>query len=171
MATKFKILCLIVLLFAFSACEDKSSVVSLEKDGTLYEITDQASFYYPNRLSVDTSSDNISAVHFIDDDEIMTYFSMEDDTDNLIEDMPDLYQGQLEEDGAMDVEYRKITLDSGLECYKFYGEYSASGMKFEHVVFFTTECTYALTYQAAETVFDDNIEEMNQYLESLTVHY
>ncbi len=169
--SRFKILCVCLVLFVMSACEGKSTTVSLEKDGTLYEITDQASFYYPNRLSIDTSSDNIQAVHFIDDDEIMTYFSMEDDTDNLIEDMPDLYQGQLEEDGATAVSYRKITLDSGIECYKFYGIYSSSGMKFEHVVFFTTECTYALTYQASETVYDENIEEINQYLESLTVHY
>ncbi|MCD7808517.1 MAG: hypothetical protein LUH02_04180 [Erysipelotrichaceae bacterium] len=168
---KVKILCLLALLFVFGACENKSSVVSLEKDGTLYEITDQASFYYPNRLSIDTSSDNIDAVHFIDEDEIMTYFSLEDDTDNLIEDLPALYQGQLEEYGATDVSYNKITLDSGLECYKFYGIYSSSGMKFEHVVFFTTECTYALTYQASESVYEENIEEINQYLESLTVHY
>ncbi|MCD7893543.1 MAG: hypothetical protein LUG60_07560 [Erysipelotrichaceae bacterium] len=169
--SKFKILCVCLLLFIACSCEDKSKTVSLEKDGTLYEITDQASFYYPNRLSIDTSSDNIDAVHIVDDDEIMTYFSMEDDTDNLIEDMPDLYQSQLEEYGATDVSYHKITLDSGLECYKFYGIYSSSGMKFEHVVFFTTECTYALTYQAAETVYDENIDEINQYLESLTVHY
>ncbi|MCD7839826.1 MAG: hypothetical protein LUG46_04270 [Erysipelotrichaceae bacterium] len=169
--SKFKILCLCILLVIISACEEKSHIVSLEKDGTLYEITDQASFYYPNRFSIDTSSDNIDAVHFIDDDEIMTYFSLTDDTDNLIEDMPDLYQGQLEEEGATDVSYRGITLDSGLECYKFYGIYSSSGMKFEHIVFFTTECTYALTYQASESVYDENIEEMNQYLESLTVHY
>ncbi len=168
---KMKILCLLALLFVFSACENKSSIVSLEKDGTLYEITDQASFYYPNRLSIDTSSDNIDAVHFNDEDEIMTYFSMTDDTDNLIEDMPALYQGQLEEEGTTDVSYIKITLDSGLECYKFYGIYSSSGMKFEHVVFFTTECTYALTYQASESVYEENIEEINQYLESLTVHY
>lgn len=168
---KLKILCVCFLLFMMSACEDKSSVVSLEKDGTLYEITDQASFYYPNRLSIDTSVDNIDTVHFIDDDEIMTYSSVVDDTDNLLEDMPDLYQGQLEENGASDVSYKKITLDSGLECHKFFGKYSSSGMKFEHVVFFTTECTYALTYQASETVYDENIEEINQYLESLTVHY
>lgn len=153
------------------ACGQKSKSIFLEKDGTLYEIADQVSFYYPKKYEVDSSKDNKEVLQFIKDDEILNYATIKDDTDNKVEDMPELYVGQLEQEGALNVHYYNLTLDSGLKCYTFTGTYGATGLKFKHVVYFTENASYIYSYQASKDDYDDHIEEITQYLESLTVHH
>lgn len=159
------ILCFVV------GCQQKSQNVFLEKDGELYKIADQVSFYYPKDYEVDTSNDNKKLIQFIKDEEVLQYSTSIDDTDNKIEDLPKLYEGQLEEDGAGDIHYYKVQLDSGIDCYEFMGNYIATGVKFKHVVYFTTDATYIYAYQSPEESYDENIEVITQYLESLTVHH
>lgn len=157
-------LCMIV------ACERESREVFLEKDGTLYEIADQVSFYYPKEFELNINNDNKEIIQFVSEKESF-YYTMEiDDTDNYIEDRPELYAGQLEEDGAKDVHYKSVQLESAIECHEFTGSYVATGMKFKHIVYFSEEATFIYIYQAPQDVYDDHIVEMTQYLESLTVH-
>ena len=88
-----------------------------------------------------------------------------------MEDMPKLYAGQLEEDGAQDVYYLSTKLDSGIECYEFTGLYTATGLKFKHMIYFTAEAEYIYIYQAPQDIYDENISIISQYLNSLTVHH
>ena len=43
--------------------------------------------------------------------------------------MPELYAGQLEEDGASEVGYKTEKIDSGLKIYEFTGIFEATGIK------------------------------------------
>ena len=106
---------IVTLLLTVFACGKKSETVFLEKDGTLYEVADQVSFYYPKDFKMDTSVENKAIVQFVREQEVMSYQTIIDDTDNEIDDMPELYAGQLEEDGAIDVGYKNLKIDSGLQ--------------------------------------------------------
>lgn len=152
------------------ACGQKNQIF-LEKDGIHYEIGDQVSFYYPKDFEIDARSRNVEEIRFVKDQEALVYTAIKDDTENDIKDLPTLYAGQLKEDGAVDVTYHNITLDSGLHCQSFTGVFSASGMHFKHIVYFTNEATYVYSYQASKDVYKDNVQLITQYLESLTVHH
>ena len=47
-----------------------------------------------------------------------------------------LGKGQLEQDGAIEVSFKKITIDSGLVCQEFTGVFQATGLKFKNLVYF-----------------------------------
>lgn len=113
MRTKLKIFTVILLVFSFFACGKKDKIVSLEKEGTEYKIADIASFYYPNDFELDTKSNNQQIVRFVKKEEVVFYTTMQDDTDNQLDDLPELYAGQLEEDGAQDVAFKNIKIESG----------------------------------------------------------
>lgn len=160
----------VICICILAACGHKSENIFLEKDGKLYEVGDQVSFYYPKEFKVD-SSNNKEFLRFIDDQEILHYATLLDDTDNNVEDLPELYAGQLDEDGAENVHYTHITLESGIKCQEFTGTYTATGVHFKHVVYFTDTKTYVYSYEAPKDVYNDHIDIMTQYLESLTVHH
>ncbi len=165
-----KIIISLFVVFIVS-CGQKSQSVFLEKDGCLYEVADQVSFYYPKDFEIDQNNDNKEILQFVKDQEVLNYKTLKDDTDNKVEDMPKLYAGQLEEDGAQDVYYLSTKLDSGIECYEFTGLYTATGLKFKHMIYFTAEAEYIYIYQAPQDIYDENISIISQYLNSLTVHH
>ena len=117
------------------------------------------------------NNENQKDVRFTKNDEMYIYATIIDDTDNVLNELPQLYGGQLEEEGAIDVYYYKEVIPSGIECYRFTGTYQASGMKFEQMVYFTEEASYIYSYQAPENVYDEQSGVALQYLESLTVHH
>lgn len=166
-----KIIAIIAVFIGLNACKNKSPTVFLEKDGKLYEVADQVSFYYPKEYTIDTAADNKAVVRFVNDQEVMTYTTVSDDTDNKVEDMPELYAGQLEEDGATEVAYKNLKINSGLTCQEFTGMFKATGMKFKHMVYFTSDASYILTYQAPQVTYDENISVISEFLGSLTVHH
>lgn len=157
------------LLFGLFCC-GKNDKVFLEKDGQKYEIANQVTFYYPKDFTLNTDSTNKEVVQFIYEDEVMAYQMIKNDTDNLIEQMPQLYAGQLEEDGAIDVKYHDVELESGLQCQEFTGTYQATGIAFKHMVYFAKNAAYVFSYQSPQSVYDDHIAVMSQYLDSLVVH-
>lgn len=170
MRTFNKILFVLLLGLSVNACGKNTDNVFVEKDGQKYEVADQGSFYYPKDFAMDTSSKNNEVISFVKDQEIIFYTMMIDDTDNRVEDMPELYAGQLEEDGATDVAFRNITIDSGLNCQEFSGVYQSTGIKFKHMVYFTDHATYVLSYQAPQKIYDQKVEDISKYLDSLVVH-
>lgn len=163
---KILILFLSIILFA---CDNNVKVI-LETDGKEYLIMDNVSFYYPKDFEIDLTGETAESVSFVDEDEIYKYVMIVDSTDNNLDDMPHLYLGQLEEDGAEGAEYSSIVLENEMECYEYTGIYSMSGIKFKQLVYFTQDATYIYMYQAAESVYDNNIDVVTQYLRSLTVH-
>ena len=157
------------LLFGLFCC-GKNDKVFLEKDGQKYEIANQVTFYYPKDFTLNTDSTNKEVVQFIYEDEAIAYQMIKNDADNPVEQMPEIYAGQLEEDGAIDVSYTSNELESGLQCQEFTGMYQSSGIKFKHMVYFSTNATYVLYYQAPQKVYDKQISVISQYLDSLVVH-
>lgn len=158
-----------VMLFIV-ACGQKSQIF-LEKDGILYEIGEQVSFYYPKDYEIDPTNENKEEIRFIKEQEVIEYTIVKDDTVNKVEDMPTLYEGELEAEGAIDISVYNVTLDSGMKCQNFTGVYNASGMYFKHIVYFTNEATYIYSYQAPKDVYEKNIDEITPYLKSLAVHH
>ena len=159
------------LLLCLSACQNKKETLFIEKDGKLYEIFDQVSFYYPETFGVDARSYNADTIQFLKDGELISYTSYPDTIDNSVDEMAKLYEGQLQQNGASDITCEVVTLDSGNVCYIYTGQYYTTGIKFKHVVYFTMNATYVYGYQAPQDVFDKNIAVLSKYLESLTVHY
>ena len=162
---------ILVLIIGLFACEKDNVEISLERDGNLYEVTDLVSFYYPKDFELNANNENQKDVRFIKDEETYIYTTIIDDTDNVLDELPQLYEGQLEEDGAIDVYYLAKTLPSGIECYEFKGIYQASGMKFVQMVYFTEDASYVFGYQAPESVYEQQNSVAIQNLESLTVHH
>ena len=60
-----KFLIIMSLLFCMVACGRKSHEVYLEKDGTLYEVADQVSFYYPKDFEINHNHENKQIIQFI----------------------------------------------------------------------------------------------------------
>ena len=171
MKISIKILAVLLLVVTLFSCEKEKTDISLERDGTLYEVADQVSFYYPKDFQLNVNNENQKDVRFTKNDEMYIYATIIDDTDNVLNELPQLYGGQLEEEGAIDVYYYKEVIPSGIECYQFTGTYQASGMKFVQMVYFTEEASYIYSYQAPENVYDEQSGVALQYLESLTVHH
>lgn len=170
MAIVKRIVMILICGLLVVACAQREHIF-LEKDGTLYEIGEQVSFYYPKDFDIDTSHGNKNKVRFIDEDEVIYFSTVVNQTENKVVDMPKLYAGQLEEDGASDVEYTQVILDSGIQCQSFTGIFHASGIKFKHIVYFTDDATYSYCYEAIQDIFDENVATRSEYLESLTVHH
>lgn len=167
MMKKIFIFLLCSILFA---CNQQNSKVVLETEGVEYKIMDNVSFYYPKDFSADINDESHEKISFVKDEEVLIYQTILDDTDNKVKDMPQLYLGQLEEDGAVNADYTSVVLENELECYEFTGVYSNSGIKFKHLVYFTNNASYVYLYQAPEEIFDERISVIVQYLRSLTIH-
>lgn len=166
----YKIASIVLLLFCIVACSQKDEVILLDKDGEKYQIADEISFYYPKTFKIDSSYENKKVIRFVNEKQIISYSTIVEKTDNKVEDMPALYAGQLEEDGAIEVGYKNITIKSGLTCQEFTGSFQSTGMKFKHTVYFTQKATYAYTYQAPQEVYEKEISTISQYLESIVIH-
>ena len=164
-------MCICLLIGILFSCTNQKETIYVDRDGVLYEVADQVSFYYPKTFSIDISRENTDIVQFTRDQEVITYSMRVDNSDNLITDMPHLYEGELETMGAKEIAFHKKTLDSGNECYMFSGYYGATGIKFKHIVFFSIEETYIYAYQAPKDIYDDHIQTITHYLETLTIHY
>ena len=165
---QFFVLCMLICL---SACQSQKETLFIEKDGKLYEVFDQVSFYYPETFKADTTAFDAKTVQFSKDKEVISYSSYSDSTDNTIEEMAKLYEGQLQQDGASDISYYLKTLPSGNECYIYTGKYAKTGIKLKHVVYFSDNGTYVYRYHSPHELYDKNIDIITKYLESLTVHY
>ena len=163
-------LVIFICIMLMVACGKKERVF-LEKDGTLYKISDQVTFYYPKDFKVDTSYEDKNQIRFISDKQTYSFSIAIKHIENKLTEMPRLYAGQLEEDGAVDVKYNDVTLGIGIQCQAFTGMYQSSGINFKHIVYFTTGATYDYFYEAVQEVYDENISIVNQFLESLTVHH
>ena len=122
MKISIKILAVLLLVVTLFACEKEKTDISLERDGTLYEVADQVSFYYPKDFQLNVNNENQKDVRFTKNDEMYIYATIIDDTDNVLNELPQLYGGQLEEEGAIDVYYYKEVIPSGIECYQFTGD-------------------------------------------------
>lgn len=160
----------VLLSFILFACNSGNVKVILETEGTEYKIMDSVSFYYPKDYKIDIGNEPNDSVLLLKDDEMLKYQMLLNDTDNNINDLPHLYLGQLEEDGAVNGEFSSIVLENELKCFEFTGVYSTSGIKFKHLVYFGEKAIYVYMYQAPENVYDNNINVATQYLRSLTVH-
>lgn len=166
----YKIVSVIVLLFCIVACSQKNEIVLLDKEGEKHQIEDKVSFYYPKTFKIDSSYENKKVIRFVSDKQILSYSTIIEKTDNKMEDMPALYAGQLEEDGAIEVGYKNIEIKSGITCQEFTGSFKSTGMKFKHTVYFGQKGTYVYAYQAPQDVYLKEISVISQYLESIVVH-
>lgn len=160
---------LVLLSFILFACGSKNAKVVFETEGKEYKSMDNVSFYYPKDFKIDLPDNNIG-VSFDDEDEVYKYIMVLNDYDNDINDYPQLYLGQLEEDGVIQAEYSSIVLENRMQCFEYTGVYKTSGMWFKQVVYFTKDATYVYMYLASEDVYEKKISQATQYLRTLTVH-
>lgn len=167
-----KILICMGVVFSLVACGKKSEKESVNKEGTKYEIGDDVSFYYPNEYTFNFNktddNKNVSSIELSYKNQTMYYYVEGNILDNNTSDMDELYQGELEELGAVSIEVKKPVLESGLECYEFSGKIKETGMKFTDLVYFDEHYTYVYGYKASEEDYDDNIDRIIVFLETFT---
>ncbi len=173
MKTLVKFITLIVLALSLVACtrHPDPDTVNLKKDGTEYKIGEEISFYYPVDFQLDISQDDNTRINFIRDEEGLFYTSYQNKTDNVLEDLDELYVAELEESGARNIEVTKPVIDSGLTSFEIVGENVEVGTKFKHLVYFTDGYTYIYGYVATSSVYDENIKTITEYLESIVINY
>lgn len=70
MKISIKILAVLLLVVTLFACEKEKTDISLERDGTLYEVADQVSFYYPKDFQLNVNNENQKDVRFTKNDEL-----------------------------------------------------------------------------------------------------
>lgn len=163
---------LIVLccLITLTGCGKRDETVSVNKNGVLYEIGEDVSFYYPQDFELvskaEDSSENM--VSFKKTNQVFFYLAQDDETDNEVGEKSELYRGELEEKGAKITEVKEPVLESGLKCYEYIGRYPETGLKFIHLVYFDENEILTYGYEANEKEYNENIDEMIFYIESFS---
>ncbi len=155
------------LILLLTGCQSEEISDNTVKNGTEYTINDNISFYYPDTFELIEATGN--KVSFAYEDQSIYYEVIEDDSQNLLDDLDDLYIGMLEQDGAQIISVSKPIIDSGLDCYLITGLYSDVSIRFSELVYFTTENTYVYGYQATSDAYDKNSEVIVNYLETLSI--
>ncbi len=157
------------MIFILCSCGNSCDNVLVEKTGIKYELNSNDSFYYPKEFEVDLSRRLNDSICFVRDEELIEFQKIVNTDDNLLEDLPLLYEGELEQNGAVKVSYTETVVDSGLKCFEYIGIYEGSGIYFKHLVYFNDQASYVLRYEAPKTLFDENIEDISLYLNSLVI--
>ncbi|MGN1181780.1 MAG: hypothetical protein ACI4SR_02150 [Faecalibacillus sp.] len=163
-----KVILLIVCLISLVACGKKEESVQVNKEGTLYEIGKDISFYYPADFELTSKSDDENSVQFNKENQVLFYKVEDNIYDNDIKDRMELYKGELESLEASVIEVKEPALESGLKCYEYIGEYKKAGLSFMYLVYFDEKATYIYGYEANEDEYEDNISQIVVYLESFT---
>lgn len=166
---KMSLIVLGLMLVFLCSCGEKDANVLLEKTGIRYELTDNNSFYYPKDFKMDLEKEFHDNIVFVRDNEVIKYYKVVNNEDNQVTDLPLLYEGELEQNGASHVSFVEKEVDSGLLCYEYVGIYESSGIHFKHIVYFNNEATYVLSYEANKDIFSKNIDEISAYLNSLVI--
>lgn len=163
-------LIVICSLISLSACGRRDETVSVNKRGTLYEIGEDVSFYYPEDFELVSSAEGSheNTVTFKKENQVFFYRANKDETDNKVTEKSELYRGDLEEQGARISEVKEPVLESGLKCYEYIGSYLQTGLKFVHLVYFDDHKILIYGYEANEKEYDKNIDEMIVYIESFS---
>lgn len=166
-----KLFLTIVCFVSLVACGKKEESVQVKKEGTIYEIGEDITFYYPDDFELSPiaegdSSDN--SVIFKKENQVLFYKVEDDAFDNETNQKVELYKGELEVVGAKVNEVKEPALESGLKCYEYIGEYSKTGLNFTHLVYFEDQYTYIYGYEANETEYNENIDKIIVYLETFT---
>lgn len=155
-------LCLVV------ACQSREKEVNLEKTGEKYSAAQGVSFYYPKDYAINLDAKDSDIVEFSKDNNTLYFKVVEDETDNAVEDKDELYTGELEQDGASDIEVSQPALDSGLSVYQYVFTYADTGIKIKEIVYFTDKDIYIYGYHATIDDFEANEKEMSTYLQSFS---
>lgn len=161
---------IIVCMLFVVACGPKENTVNLKKSGTEYKIDDNVSFYYPSDFEIDISNTKDTKIDFKKDSEVIFYAANKDNSDNEVDDRDELYTGELEEKGATNIVVSKPIINSGLTSYEIEGEIKETGIKFKHLVYFSSGYTYIYGYIAPKTVYDEKIEAITDYLQSIVIN-
>lgn len=169
---KFMKLFLTMICFvSLVACGKKEENVQVKKEGTIYEVGKDISFYYPTEFELTSMAENdggANTVFFKKENQVLFYKVEDDVFDNEQSQKVELYKGELEAAGAKVEEVKEPALESGLKCYEYIGEYSKTGLNFVHLVYFEEQYTYIYGYEANEKEYSDNIDKIIVYLETFT---
>lgn len=166
-----KLLIVMCCCISLVACGKRDEGVQVNKNGTLYEIGKDVSFYYPGDFKLASTAEsetNDNTVFFKKENQVFFYKVEFDESDNELSQKIELYRGELEEAGAKITEVKEPVLESGLKCYEYIGKYSQTGLRFIHLVYFEEHDTYIYGYEANEKEYKENIDEMIVYLESFS---
>ncbi len=172
-----KILILLLSIATLTACGSKEKEVVVNKDGTKYEVSEAVNFYYPagyqqaktaNAKSV-ALDEEYKILMFNKENQSYFYTGIEDETENVIEEKEVLFVASLEEDKATIDSTTDIELESGITVLQVKGNYQETGVNFILIVYFEEKTTHVLGYFANSEDFKDNVNQVETFLETLTV--
>lgn len=165
---RFGALCICCLLLFACSSSTKTEYVNVKKEGSEY-IEDNVHFYYPDRYTLDEKETKGKRLVLEDQTESIFYEAKKEEIINELTDRDELYLAELEMEGASNFSVSKPILDSGLTVYEITGSYIDEEERFKHVVYFTEGYTYVYGYQGTIHDYEENIEEMTSFLESIVI--
>ena len=166
-----KLFLTMVCFVSLVACGKREENVQVNKEGTIYEVGKDISFYYPAEFELISKAESESddnTVFFKKENQVLFYKVENDAFDNEPSQKVELYKGELEVASAKVEEVKEPALESGLKCYEYIGEYPKTGLKFIHLVYFEEQYTYIYGYEANEKEYNNNIDKIIVYLETFT---
>lgn len=173
---KIKWLIAIGCAFVLSACQEEVKVANVVKEGTLYEIGSQVSFYYPSDFSAITQEDLLTAtidtnsLQLQKNDELIVYSVDYDVTENTDAEKQVLYVSELEQIGATGITVSQPILESGITVYEITGFYNDISVRFKHIVYFMADRTYIYGYRANTETYEAQIDYITSFLKSITIN-
>lgn len=168
---KIKRFLLGIALVCLCACGAQHQAFNLEKEGLLYNYSDNVMFYYPRswrlekddvKLSVDIESPDSREAIFLD------VYAIE--ASNTPAELIQIYSTKLENLGVSVQSTSEIHLTSGQSAYRIDGENSRDGTSFSEIVLYVGNQQYVFSYIAERETYEKNVSEMWEYLISLTVN-
>lgn len=166
-----RLLIILMGLIMLVACEPKTTIFNLEKDGVLYNYNDVITFYYPRDWNVTKDELKLSLDIINQNQREALYFdTFEADSGNSTSDLMILYEAKLKDLGVEIIEESEVALESGQSCFYLEGHIERRELSFCEVVVFVGTKQYIYSYIADENVYNENCEIMKNYLYSLAVN-
>ncbi len=177
MKSIIKVMILLISITTLVACQTREKEVVVNKDGQLHEVSDSVRFYYPSGYEMSTATKETFAIaneelrilEFKKDMGTFFYTGIDDPTENVVEEKEVLLVASMEENGATINMSQEVELESGITVLKVAGKYESNGIQFMLVAYFEEETTHILGYYSNIEEYEENIHEVSEFLETLTV--
>lgn len=166
-----KVVVAFVVLGILVGCQRQERDYNIEKEGLLYTINEQVSFYYPRRFELDQDdlkmSVDITSKHGDEGLYVDTYYV---DSKNSPEELLSVYLTQLQTNGIDVKTNDTIQLDNGKPAFLLSGESTLSNNYFIEVVIFESNRQYVYNYIASKKIFEKHVQDMLLYLKTLNTN-
>lgn len=164
---RYLMICITLML---CACQEQRRVSNLEKDGVICDLYQNVNFYYPSDWKLKTDDLKISVDILNPHDKEGFYFdTFEAATADSIQEQLNFYLSKLAKVNIKVAKAEISTLQNGIACCYVDGSSEDDETYFSEVMVFMEGQQFIYSYVANQTCYEQNIDTVRSYLESLIV--